>query len=222
MVTFKPIKSGLTTRAADGESIDYLFSDIKVIDVTVTKHVYTRARHYQNLKVTFYREEYEEHPNTDYTDDNKHKDKYKISVPPNATSVVWLPAGTYQVTSYIYKKAAFRKSLRSTPEASLREMFSIEDNKTDGRCPCAHPTVAGSRLHQRLHRTESHLGKGSTANWSFTGETNPCRSNLELQQRGRHVGQPARRVAGQQRTRYQPVSRRLRRQRQSARTPSAN
>ena len=46
------------------------------------------------------RDRYEEHPNKDYTDDNKHKDKYKAIGTAKCDSAVWLPAGTYQVTSY--------------------------------------------------------------------------------------------------------------------------
>lgn len=129
MVTFKLIKSGLTTRAADGESIDYLFSDIKVIDITVT-NTFTRVPvTIKNLKVT-YKEEYEEHPNTDYTDDNKHKDKYKDIGTAKCDSAVWLPAGTYQVTSYtIYKKSGSVTSTLDSRSQLAGEMFSVEDNR---------------------------------------------------------------------------------------------
>lgn len=158
-VTFKLVKDGLSTRAAGDPDIDYLFSDIKIIDVTVT-NTFTRVPvTIKNLKVS-YKEEYEEHPNPDYTDDsNQHKDKYKDIGTAKCDSVVWLPAGTYQVTSYtIYKKSGIAVTTLDSRSQLAGEMFSIEDNKQTGRCYRSHPVVADSSLHQRLHCTESHLG----------------------------------------------------------------
>jgi len=174
MVTFKLIKSGLTTRAADGESIDYLFSDIKVIDVTVT-NTFTRVPvTIKNLKVT-YKEEYEEHPNTDYTDDNKHKDKYKDIGTAKCDSAVWLPAGTYQVTSYtIYKKSGSVTSTLDSRSQLAGEMFSVEDNKQtdDALVPIQlSPAAAYIKDYIALKAIWEALdGK----NWSFTGETSPA------------------------------------------------
>ena len=52
-VTFKLVKDGLSTRAAGDPDIDYLFSDIKIIDVTVT-NTFTRVPvTSQNLKVSY-------------------------------------------------------------------------------------------------------------------------------------------------------------------------
>ena len=174
MVTFKLIKSGLTTRAADGESIDYLFSDIKVIDVTVT-NTFTRVPvTIKNLKVT-YKEEYEEHPNADYTDDNKHKDKYKDIGTAKCDSAVWLPAGTYQVTSYtIYKKSGSVTSTLDSRSQLAGEMFSVEDNRQtdDALVPIQlSPAAAYIKDYIALKAIWEALdGK----NWSFTGETSPA------------------------------------------------
>lgn len=158
-VTFKLVKDGLATRAAGNPDIDYLFSDIKIIDVTVT-NTFTRVPvTIKNLKVS-YKEEYEEHPNPDYTDDsNQHKDKYKDIGTAKCDSVVWLPAGTYQVTSYtIYKKSGIAVTALDSRSQLAGEMFSIEDNKQTDDAIVPHPVVADSSLHQRLHCTESHLG----------------------------------------------------------------
>lgn len=174
MVTFKLIKSGLTTRADDGESIDYLFSDIKLIDVTVT-NTFTRVpATIKNLKVT-YKEEYEEHPNTDYTDDNKHKDKYKDIGTAKCDSAVWLPAGTYQVTSYtIYKKSGAVTSTLDSRSQLAGEMFSVEDNKQtdDALVPIQlSPTAAYIKDYIALKTIwEALNGK----NWSYNGETSPA------------------------------------------------
>lgn len=174
MVTFKLIKSGLTTRAADGESIDYLFSDIKVIDVTVT-NTFTRVPvTIKNLKVT-YKEEYEEHPNTDYTDDNKHKDKYKDIGTAKCDSAVWLPAGTYQVTSYtIYKKSGSVTSTLDSRSQLAGEMFSVEDNKQtdDALVPIQlSPAAAYIKDYIALKAIWEAL---DGRNWHYTGETSPA------------------------------------------------
>lgn len=174
MVTFKLIKSGLTTRAADGESIDYLFSDIKVIDITVT-NTFTRVPvTIKNLKVT-YKEEYEEHPNTDYTDDNKHKDKYKDIGTAKCDSAVWLPAGTYQVTSYtIYKKSGSVTSTLDSRSQLAGEMFSVEDNRQtdDALVPIQlSPTAAYIKDYIALKAIWEAL---DGRNWHYTGETSPA------------------------------------------------
>ena len=173
MVTFKLIKSGLTTRAADGEDVDYLFSDINIIDLTVT-NTFTRVPvTIKNLKVT-YKEEYEEHPNADYTDDNKHKDKYKDIGTAKCDSAVWLPASTYQVTSYtIYKKSGAVTSTLDSRSQLAGEMFSVEDNKQtdDALVPIQlSPTAAYIKDYIALKAIWEALdGK----NWSYNGETNP-------------------------------------------------
>lgn len=119
MVTFKLIKDGLQTRAND----EYLFSDIKVIDVQVTNtfsHVSTTI---EGLKVT-YKEDYKEHQNPD--DSN---DKYMDIGVATCDSAVWLPAGTYQVTSYkTYKKSGSLVKLLGT-QAVKGETFTVTDNQ---------------------------------------------------------------------------------------------
>lgn len=174
-VTFKLVKDGLATRAAGNPDIDYLFSDIKIIDVTVT-NTFTRVPvTIKNLKVS-YKEEYEEHPNPDYTDDsNQHKDKYKDIGTAKCDSVVWLPAGTYQVTSYtIYKKSGIAVTALDSRSQLAGEMFSIEDNKQtdDAIVPIQlSPTAAYIKDYIALKAIWEALdGK----NWSYNGETNPA------------------------------------------------
>lgn len=119
MVTFKLIKDGLKTRASGDE---YLFSDIKVIDVTVTNTFSRVSTTIKGLKVT-YKEDYKEHQSPDNPND-----KYMDIGVATCDSAVWLPAGNYQVTSYsTYKKnGALVKPLGT--QSVKGEEFTVEDN----------------------------------------------------------------------------------------------
>lgn len=193
-VTFKLVKSGLNTRAADGEEIDYLFSDIKIIDVTVTNTFTRIPTVIKNLKVT-YKEEYEEHPNTDYTDDNNsNKDKYKDIGTARCDSAVWLPGGTYQVTSYtIYKKSGVLVTLLdSRNQLDGNEMFTVEDNRLtkDAVVPIQLSPVATYIKDYKALKAIWEALDGQ--NWSYHGEVSPAGStwnfNKEIDMWGNQPG----------------------------------
>lgn len=123
MVTFKLTKEGLPTRASGSESKGYLFSNIKLIDVTVTNLFTREVTTIEGLKVK-YEEGSVEHPNED--DPN---DKYMDIGTAKCDSVVWLPAGTYQVTAYTtWSKTGSTKTELET-QSVKGESFRVEDNK---------------------------------------------------------------------------------------------
>ena len=119
-VTFKLIKTGLNTRA-NGEA--YLFSNIKLVDVTVI-NTFTRVPTIiKKLKVN-YKEEQKENQNPDNADD-----KYMDIGTAKCDSVIWLPAGTYQVRSYTtYSKSGSLESELETQSVE-GETFTIKDNQ---------------------------------------------------------------------------------------------
>lgn len=119
-VTFKLTKSGLDTRASNGE---YLFSTIRIADVRVTNTFTRVSTDIKGLKVT-YKEESKEHQNPD-----NDKDKYMDIAVATCDSAVWLPAGTYQVTSYTTysKNGNLVKPLET--QAVKGETFTVKDNK---------------------------------------------------------------------------------------------
>ena len=117
MVTFKLTKNGLQTRAAG----EYLFSDIRIIDVTV-KNLFTReVTQLKGMKVT-YKEDYKQTAETG-------NDKYMDIGTAKCDSAVWLPAGTYQVVSYTTysKSGSVQKSLET--QSVKGEPFVVEDNQ---------------------------------------------------------------------------------------------
>lgn len=127
-VTFKLTKAGLTRAAANTDNT-YLFSDIKRIDVTVTNTFTRTSTTFKSLKVA-YKEEYKENPNPDYSESHSHKDSYMDIGTAKCDSVLWLPAGTYQVTGYV----TYKQSGNTYPQLEARtqitgEMFSVEDNR---------------------------------------------------------------------------------------------
>ena len=119
-VTFKLTKSGLDTRASNGE---YLFSTIRIADVRVTNTFTRVSTDIKGLKVT-YKEESKEHQNPD-----NDKDKYMDIAVATCDSAVWLPAGTYQVTSYTTysKNGNLVKPLET--QAVKGETFTVKDNE---------------------------------------------------------------------------------------------
>ena len=72
MVKFKLIKDGLDTRASG----EYLFSQIKLADITVTNLFTKKPTTIKGFKVT-YKEESKEHQNPDNDKDKYQRSKFK-------------------------------------------------------------------------------------------------------------------------------------------------
>lgn len=118
-VTFKLTKEGLSTRAAG----EYLFSNIRFIDVTVMNTFTRVTTGLKGMKVT-YEEDSKENQNPDNVND-----KYMDIGVATCDSAVWLPAGTYQVVAY----TTYSQSGSTKPELETQsvrgEPFIVEDNK---------------------------------------------------------------------------------------------
>ncbi len=119
-VQFDLIKEWKKTRGANQE---YLFSNIRMIDVSVTNLFTRETFNFTNLKVK-YKEGSKENQNTDNEDD-----KYMDVATAHCDSTLWLPAGTYQVTSYTtYGKTGAVKTTYETQPVK-GEAFVVTDNK---------------------------------------------------------------------------------------------
>ena len=119
-VKFNLVKEWEKTRAGGTE---YLFSNIRLVDVSVT-NLFTRETYtFPELKVK-YKESSVEHQNPD-----NENDKYMDTGTAYCDSTVWLPAGTYQVTSYTtYGKTGAVKTKYETQPVK-GEAFIVEDNQ---------------------------------------------------------------------------------------------
>ena len=123
-VKFNLVKEWEKTRAGGAE---YLFSNIRLIDISVT-NLFTRENFtFPGVKVK-YKESSEEHQNPD--DEN---DKYMEVGTAYCDSTVWLPAGTYQVTSYTtYGQTGAVKTKYETQPVK-GEAFIVEDNQLNDK-----------------------------------------------------------------------------------------
>ena len=123
-VKFNLVKEWEKTRAANQE---YLFSNIRLVDISVTNLFTRETVTFPNVKVT-YEEDSKENQNPDNADD-----KYMDIGKAYCDSTVWLPAGTYQVTSYTtYGKTGAVKTKYETQPVK-GEAFVIEDNQLNDK-----------------------------------------------------------------------------------------
>lgn len=165
MVKFKVVKDITETRAAD----TYTFDNIKCVTVTV-KNLFTQElTTIEKMQVKF---------TEDYT--NGHWSAYG-----KCDSIVWLKAGTYQVTSYTTyndKKGKNGSSLE-TAVVPASETFRVEDNRL----------TEGAEIPVRLNETAEYI-KDYLAlkeiweamdgpHWSYIGEEQIPGSNWDFENR---------------------------------------
>lgn len=119
-VTFKLTKEWLPATRAAGE---YLFSDIRFINVTVMNTFNRVTTELKDMQVT-YKEDSKKNEISG-NPDNKYMD---IGVA-TCDSAVWLPAGTYQVVAYTTytKSGSTKKELETQPVRG--EPFVVKDNE---------------------------------------------------------------------------------------------
>ncbi len=119
-VQFDLVKDWKKTRGANEE---YLFSNIRMVDVSVTNLFTRQTFTFTDLKVK-YKEGNKENQNPDNPDD-----KYMSTGTAHCDSTLWLPAGTYQVTSYTTygKTGAVKTTFETQPVKG--EAFVVTDNQ---------------------------------------------------------------------------------------------
>ena len=119
-VKFNLVKEWQKTRATGDE---YLFSSIRLVDISVTNLFTRETVTFPKVKVT-YEEDSKENQNPDNAND-----KYMDVGKAYCDSTVWLPAGTYQVTSYTTygKTGAVTTEFETQPVKG--EAFVVKDNQ---------------------------------------------------------------------------------------------
>lgn len=119
-VKFNLIKEWQKTR---GTGDEYLFSSIRLVDISVTNLFTRETVTFPKVKVT-YEEDSKENQNPDNAND-----MYMDVGKAYCDSTVWLPAGTYQVTSYTTygKTGAVTTEFETQPVKG--EAFVVKDNQ---------------------------------------------------------------------------------------------
>lgn len=168
MVKFQ-LEKVLKSRATEE---GYLFSSIAEVDVQV-KNMFTReVTAFEKLKVT-YETGYEESVGVDNPDD-----KYKEIGKASCDSVVWLPAGTYQVISYsAYSRSGASRSELESQVVVNGESFVVADNMLteDAVIPIQlSETSENIKDYKALKEIWDKLGG---KNWSYFGQEYPEGTN---------------------------------------------
>lgn len=122
-VTFKLTKEGLGNGTVTRAAGQYLFSNIRYVDITVMNTFNRVVTPLKGMKVT-YKEDSEKHQNPDNPND-----KYMDTGVATCDSAVWLPAGTYQVVSYTTysQKGITRPELET--QSVRGKSFVVKDNE---------------------------------------------------------------------------------------------
>lgn len=165
MVQFKLEKTGLS-RAAGA----YLFSTIRLVDVTVTNTFTNESKTFKKLKVKYQEEflgpdEYEKPEDLQDTDD-----QYKKIGTAQCDTTVWLPAGNYRVTSYTTysKNGSVETALETQPVEG--KTFIISDNATNTEA------IVPIKLSETFEYIKDYLALKAIweamdgKNWSFYGD----------------------------------------------------
>lgn len=123
MVKFRLVKDGLPkTRSGEKENT-YIFSKISLVTVEL-RNTFTQDIEFIEKIPVKYELEYEDKPSQD-TDD-----KYFTKETAIADSIVWLPAGNYQVVGYsTYRESGIKDYPLETQTGLEGETFTVEDNK---------------------------------------------------------------------------------------------
>lgn len=194
-VQFDLVKQWAETRAS--KDPEYLFSNIRLIDVSVT-NLFTHETHtITNLKVK-YKEGSKENQNPDNADD-----KYMDVATAHCDSTIWLPAGTYQVTSYTtYGKTGAVKTTYETQPVKGKA-FVITDNQltSDAQVPILLSETkeyikdykALKAIWESLHGKDWSFYGDATfhgANWNFNKELDMWgeQPGVTLNSNGRVIG----------------------------------
>lgn len=123
-VKFNLVKEWQQTRATSGE---YLFSSIRLVDISVTNLFTRETVTFPKVKVT-----YEEGSKENQNPDNAN-DKYMDIGTASCDSAVWLPAGTYQVTSYTTYGKSGAVTTKYETQPVKGDAFVVKDNELTDR-----------------------------------------------------------------------------------------
>lgn len=119
---------------------EYLFSNIRYVDVTVMNSFNRVTTELKGMKVT-YKEDSKEHQNPDNAND-----KYMDIGVATCDSAVWLPAGTYQVVAYTtYSQSGIKRS--ELKRNRKRRIFYCDRQQIDKRCQRPYPIEGNGGVH---------------------------------------------------------------------------
>lgn len=119
MLSFKLVKDMVTTRAAE-ETETYLFSTILRADITV-KNLFTQeVTEFKNIRVNY---------KEDFRDSDDGSGQRIETAYAECDTVVWLKAGSYQISSYSTYTSKTSKIPTETASVKTSKTFVVKDNE---------------------------------------------------------------------------------------------
>ena len=170
MVSFKLVKEFVNTRSS--EAAAYPFGNIKVVDITV-KNLFTQEMTtIKKVRVT-YKEDF-----TDSSaDEELYPGKHSETAYGECDTLVWLKAGSYQISSYTTYSDKNAKISLETASLTTSKTFIVKDNEKteDAEVPI--------RLAETAEYIKDYLAlkeiweKMDGKSWKYYGEANPMGCN---------------------------------------------
>lgn len=170
MVSFKLVKEFANTRAT--ETAAYPFGNIKVVDITV-KNLFTQ----EITTIKKVRVNYKEDFTDSSADEELYPGKHSETAYGECDTIVWLKAGSYQISSYTTYSDKNAKISLETASLTTSKTFIIKDNEKteDAEVPI--------RLAETAEYIKDYLAlreiweKMDGQNWKYYGEANPMGCN---------------------------------------------
>ena len=175
-VQFKLVKSWVEgSRASVASEETYMFSDISLVDVTL-KNTFTQATVSLEKIPVAYELNYSDQEHGEVPSETG--DKYYSSEVAYTDSLVWVPAGEYQVVEYsTYRKSGAKTYTLETGTQVTGTKFTVEDNKVtkDAEVPVLlAETSEKIKDYEALYEIWKALN-GQT--WSYVGDAYPAGAN---------------------------------------------
>lgn len=169
MVSFKLIKQFLKTRSSEEEA--YPFSSIKMVSFTV-KNLFTQEyTEVKNVRIQYeddFREATESEKAEGFDPDRKVETAYA-----ECDTVIWLKAGSYQISSYTTYSDKKGRQILETAAVPASKTFVVSDNKKteNAEVPIRlSQTAEYIKDYRALKAIWESLGG---PNWKYYGEANP-------------------------------------------------
>lgn len=170
MASFKLVKEFIKTRAEEGTS--YPFNNIKVVDLTVKNSFTQLETTIKNITVKHKTGFKDGNDDNDLFGDKNAQISYAL-----CDTVVWLKAGSYQLTRYTTYSDKTGKTVIETNDISTSKTFVIQDNKETKDIEVPVQLKESSEFIKDYIALKEIWEALDGPNWKYYGEAAPMGSN---------------------------------------------
>lgn len=163
LVSFKLIKELVDTRSAEGAA--YPFSNIASIDITV-KNLFTQElTSIKNVRVN-----YQEDFTDSSADEELYPNQHSETSYAECDTVVWLKAGSYQISSYTTYSDTKSKNSLETASVKSSKTFVVKDNEKTENAEVPIRLAKTAEYIKDYQALRAIWEKMDGKNWSYFGE----------------------------------------------------